>query len=300
MIPDSDKIRLFNIQRYSVHDGDGIRTNIFLKGCPLKCKWCSNPESQRFFLENTYTPSSCMECQRCVDACPTGALSSVGEYDRDKCKFCFRCAKLCPTASRAFIGEDWDIDSIVDEVLKDRVFYTRSGGGVTITGGEPLAQSDKVAKLARALKKVGLHLAIETCGFVKWSKLEPVLSCCDQVLYDIKEMDDEKHLEFTGVSNTIILENARKAAKLDNELIIRVPVIGGYNDTPENIHAIAKFAADIGVNEINLLAFHRFGENKYEKSGMKYECKDHTPDDKEMQNFKEIIEKYGIETKIGG
>lgn len=295
-----ETIRIFNIQRYSVHDGNGIRTNIFLKGCPLKCKWCSNPESQSFSIESTFSKRSCMSCMGCVQLCPEGALLKNGEKDKDKCVKCFKCEEVCPTASWKIIGKDWTIDDVVDEVLKDYSFFKSSTGGVTISGGEPLSQPKQAAKLVAALKKVGLHLAIETCGYAKWVDAEPVLSNVDQILYDIKEMDSVKHKEFTGVDNRLILENARKAASLDNEFIVRVPVIGGYNNSKKNIRGIAEFAAKIGADEINLLPYHRFGENKYEKSQMEYECNGYTPDGKEMAEFVEIVKSCGVRVKIGG
>jgi pyruvate formate lyase activating enzyme len=293
-------LRLFNIQRYSVHDGRGIRTTVFLKGCPLRCAWCSNPESQRFGFENTFTPSTCIGCNRCVTACPTGALSAIDSFDPAKCTDCFECEQACPTASRKIIGRDWQIDDVVDEALKDSAFYKTSGGGVTLSGGEPLAQPAAALELAKALKRAGLHLAIETCGHAKWSDVEAVLSHCDQILFDLKMMDSAKHKEFTGVGNELILENVRKAAQLNKELIIRVPVIGGYNNDPENIRATAQFAAEIGAAELHLLPFHRFGENKYKKSGMEYHCTAHTPSDSEMNNLLQIVQSYKISAKIGG
>ena len=293
-------IRSFNIQRYSVHDGNGIRTNIFLKGCPLHCAWCSNPESQRFELECTHTPSTCMGCKACVAVCPTGARSAIDALDKTKCLSCFKCEQICPTASRKVIGKDWDVDELVDEALKDLAFFSTSGGGITLSGGEPLSQPTATRKLAQALKRAGVHLAIETCGYAKWEEAEPILSLCDQILYDIKMIDPEKHREFTGVDNALILANARKAAQFDGEFVVRFPVIGGYNDDLTNVRATASFAAKIGATRIDLLPFHRFGENKYQKSGMKYNCHAHTPSDDEMGEYLAIAKSYGIPAKIGG
>ncbi|MCK5835269.1 MAG: glycyl-radical enzyme activating protein [Lentisphaeria bacterium] len=299
-MPNRDTIKIFDIQRYSLHDGNGIRTNIFIKGCPLRCKWCANPESQRFYSENVYSKSTCMNCGSCVEGCPQQTLS-MDDWNREDCSHCMKCEAICPTASRRFVGKDRTIESVVDEVIKDHAFYKASGGGVTLSGGEPLAQPEATAKLAAELKKMGLHLAIETCGYAKWEKVEAVLKHCDQILYDIKEMCPIKHLEFTGVDNRLILDNARKAARLDSEFIIRVPVIGGYTNRIENIEKIAKFAVEIGAAEMHLLPFHRFGENKYEKSHMSYDCADaYIPSEVEMQSLVALAQSSGIKTKIGG
>ncbi|MBT3278106.1 MAG: glycyl-radical enzyme activating protein [Phycisphaerales bacterium] len=293
-------IRLFDIQRYSVHDGDGIRTNVFLKGCPLACKWCSNPESQSFAFEKTYNASTCMGCQRCVEVCPTGAMTLEGPQPKGTCTLCFRCEAACPTASIRRIGQDWSIDAVLEEVLKDSAFYTVSGGGVTLSGGEPLAQPEACGELAKAIKQLGLHLAIETCGYAPWAKAEPVYRLCDQILYDIKEIDPERHKRFTGVDNALILDNARKAAALESEFIVRVPVIGDYNDSQDTIQDIAEFAAEIGAEAIHLLPFHQLGENKYHRAGLQYTCNAYTPDDEMMRELADVASSCGIPVQIGG
>ena len=292
-------IRLFNIQRYSVHDGDGIRTSVFFKGCPLACKWCSNPESQRFGVERVYNALACINCSCCTAACPTGALPRENRKN-EACIQCFRCEEACPTASIRRVGEDWDIEAVLDEILKDQAFYRVSGGGVTLTGGEPLAQPDACAALARAIKQLGIHLAIETSGYAPWPAAERVLGHCDQILYDIKEMDPQKHKRFTGVDNTLILDNARQASALKSDFIVRIPVIGGYNDQRSTVESIATFSAEIGAAEIHLLPFHPFGENKYDKTGIPYECNAYTPSDREMQALAEVARSCGVPVNIGG
>lgn len=291
---------IFNIQRYSVHDGYGIRTNVFFKGCPLACKWCANPESQRFYSENTITPSSCMGCMGCVQVCPTQCVT-LTSWDRARCTDCRKCEQVCPTGSRKFIGQEMTVAQVAEEVLKDSAFYTASGGGATLTGGEPLAQADFAARLARELRLSGLHLAIETCGYAPWEKARPVLEQMDQILYDIKAMDSARHQAYTGVDNTLILENARKAAALGKELVIRVPTVGGYNSDVDNILATARFGAGIGASALHLLPYHRYGENKYGKVGMTYEAGDAvTPTDGEMEELRDLAAAQGIRVQVGG
>lgn len=219
---------------------------------------------------------------------------------KEGCTQCFRCEAVCPTASIRRIGVDWEIDAVLEEILKDRAFYNASGGGVTLSGGEPLAQPEACLALARGVKQLGLHLAIETCGHAPWAAAEPILSLCDQILYDIKEIDPERHKRFTGVDNALILDNARKAAALDSEFVVRVPVIGGYNDSQDTIQAIAEFAAEIGAAELHLLPYHPLGENKYAKAGIQYECNAHTPSDCEMQALAEVARTCGVPVQIGG
>ncbi|MBF0197717.1 MAG: glycyl-radical enzyme activating protein [Planctomycetes bacterium] len=291
---------MFNIQRYSLHDGRGIRTNIFLKGCPLRCLWCSNPESQSFSAQKSYNKSSCMDCKGCINSCPQNALNQDGRRDEDKCINCHQCKETCPTAARQVIGKDWCLDDLVDEVLKDQAFYQSSGGGVTLSGGEPLSQPQQAAMLISALKTMGLHLAIETCGYANWQNAEAVLSQVDQILYDIKAMDSTTHKRLTGVPNELILANARKAAQLDKEFIIRIPVIGGHNNSQENIQNTAEFAADIGVKEVHLLPYHRLGESKYENNDMEYNFHAYTPEDDELKDLKSSVEAYGLQVKVGG
>jgi pyruvate formate lyase activating enzyme len=184
--------------------------------------------------------------------------------------------------------------------LKDYRFFKASGGGVTITGGEPLSQPVAAERLAAEIKKVGLSLAIETCGYAAWENAKKVFEHCDQILFDIKEIDPAKHKKFTGVDNALILSNARKAAKMDSQFVVRFPLIGGYNDTDENVLATAKFAAEIGADQVHLLPFHRFGENKYEKSNMIYDCDAYTPTDEQINRFMDMMREYGLDVKQGG
>lgn len=291
---------IFNIQRYSLHDGDGIRTNIFMKGCPLKCKWCSNPESQNYFPEMSLVADNCMGCGHCYKVCETKALTPDA-WNRTLCTGCGKCEFICPTGAREIMGKRMSVEEVTQEVMKDHPFYQTSDGGVTFSGGEPLTQSEFLEQLAIRLKGNFIHLAVETCGQFDWEKGKKVLDYVDQILFDIKHMDSATHKELTGLGNETILENARKAAQLKKDMIVRLPVIGGYNSDDENIKKTAAFAKEIGVKEMHLLPYHRFGESKYKKMHMVYDCDDaYTPDDQEMQRLKGLAEGYGLTVRIGG
>jgi len=270
---------VFNIQRYSIHDGPGIRTVVFLKGCFLKCLWCSNPESQDIKKEIAIYPKKCTKCLNCIKACPVNALklkenSSEIEIDRSKCIRCGKCTQVCSSTALRLIGRDMYVEEILDEVMKDEVFYRRSGGGVTFSGGEPLMQVDFLKNLLIASKKEGLHTAIETSGFSSWQKIKKVINYLDLILFDIKHMDSEKHKQMTGVKNKLILNNARRIAKIDkSKLIIRIPFIPKYNNSENEIKEIFRFAKEIKVNNINILPYHNFGESKYINLGREYKIK---------------------------
>lgn len=292
---------VFNIQKYSVHDGQGIRTIIFLKGCPLRCQWCSNPESQELLPEVMISKALCCHCGSCARAC---ARKAIGEdlvsWDRKRCAMTGRCAAVCPTGARVIAGTYMAVEEVRKAALQDSIFYRTSRGGVTFSGGEPLVQSDFVEAAAKSLKKDYVRLAIETTGYASWENAGPVFNLMDEILYDIKHMDDSVHRELTGVGNKRILENARKAAALQADFIIRVPVIGGKNNDEHNIYQTGMFAKEIGAKEVNLLPYHRFGEGKYEKVGRNYSCDAYTPDEKEMNHLQNVIENLGVHCKIGG
>lgn len=295
------KGNVFHIQKYSVHDGHGIRTIVFLKGCPLRCEWCSNPESQSTVPEILLTVESCCGCGSCYKVCPTGAIRADSlKWLRDKCVMCRKCAAVCPTKARTAAGTEMTVSEVREQVMQDNVFYRTSKGGVTFSGGEPLMQSEFVTALAESLKKDYMRLAIETTGCVPWKQAERPLSMMDEILYDMKHMDSSMHKKLTGAGNELILSNAEKAAKLSGNLIIRVPVIGGKNNDEENIGRTGAFAQKIGAKEVHLLPYHRFGESKYKKIGREYTCEAYTPEDKEMQRLKELVESAGILCRIGG
>lgn len=290
---------IFNIQRYSIHDGAGIRTTVFFKGCPLKCQWCSNPESQSFSSELIVTDTNCIHCGLCIQKCYNGAITDK-VWLEEKCNKCRRCTDICPTGAREFVGKHMTVSEMKKQITKDSSFYRTSGGGVTLSGGEPLSQSEFCEKLARELKKDYFKLAIETTGYAQWYQAEKVFNYIDEILYDIKHMNSDIHKLLTGVDNNLILENASKVAKLGKKFVIRIPVIGGINNDIDNITKTAHYAIKIGADEVHLLPYHRFGEGKYKKLGRQYICNAYTPEDDEMRALKTLVENIGINCQIGG
>lgn len=261
---------VFNIQRYSIHDGPGIRTTVFLKGCPLSCLWCQNPESQSREPEIMINRNLCTLCGRCVLECENGANSLSEECsvtDRMKCICCGRCVEICPKEARKLSGTEMTVGEVVKEVLKDQKFFESSGGGVTISGGEATFQPEFALAILGECKKTGLHTAIETCGYTSWEVLERFFKYTDLILYDIKHMDNSIHKQGTGISNEKILENAGKIAG-QRPMRVRVPLIPGFNDTEQDVREIAAFAATLSKEiEVDLLAYNPLGEGKYESLG---------------------------------
>lgn len=262
---------IFNIQRYSVHDGPGIRTTVFLKGCPLRCEWCHNPEGisprpQVIFLENR-----CIGCGECHAACRFGAEApGAGPLParNQACVACGDCVEACPAVAREMAGRRMTTEAVLETVLQDRVFYDESGGGVTFSGGEPLMQPGFLLELLQACHAQGLHTAVDTSGLAPLQRLLAVAPFTDLFLYDIKMMDDVKHRLHTGVSNVTMLENLRALGRVHNQIWVRVPIIPGINDDQADLKAIARFAANIpSVRQVNLLPFHRTGLPKSARLG---------------------------------
>lgn len=294
---------LFNIQRYSLHDGPGIRTIPFLKGCPLTCKWCSNPESQRPQPEIIFQKSNCIQCGKCFEACSFGAISSQNPYlvDRQRCTGCGECAKVCPTGALLMKGKRMTVWEVVQELQKDENVYRRSNGGITLSGGEPLSQPEFTRELLRACKEKGWHTAMETTGLAPKDVIESVFPFVDLALTDIKAIDPAIHKEATGVSNQLILENLIKISYI-TRVSVRIPLIPGVNDDLASIRAIAGFAKLMNnVETIHILPYHNYGENKYELLGRIYPM-DGTrfvADDR-VNEFKSEIESMGFTCHIGG
>lgn len=290
---DKDKGLVFNIQKYSMNDGSGIRTIVFFKGCPLRCQWCSNPESQRLMPEVIRVKDECINCGKCK------LLLNKSKKEGKKPDYA-EISEACPAECWTLKGEWMSIQDIYEVVAQDREFYLTSGGGITFSGGEVLTQWKFASKLAKTLKDNYFDLASETTGYAKYEHAYEVLKHCDTVLYDLKHMDSEMHKKYIGVPNELILENARRLREDGVNLIYRYPVIGGINNTIENVDATIKFAKETNVPEIHLLPYHRFGESKYEKLGMEYVCDAYTPSDEEMNSYKERIEAAGLKSIIGG
>lgn len=300
----NSKGMVFDIQRFSIHDGPGIRTIVFLKGCPLRCVWCSNPESQSVGAELLVLADKCKGCRRCEEVCPLGAIRFQPGFrlDRDVCEGCGQCAEVCPTGALQVSGRVQKVDEIIQVLKRDEVYYRRSGGGVTLSGGEPLMHPAFAADLLRTCKEIGWHTAMETSGFSGWSAFEKVLPWLDLVLLDIKHVDDEKHVRYIGQSNRMILENARRLGENGVPVVIRVPVVPGCNDTPEEIRRIASFARSIpGVRELHLLPYHRLGEMKYRYLDAEYPLTGQRPPVNQVMEALRIAgAAEGLHCQIGG
>jgi len=300
------KGKIYDIQKFAIHDGPGIRTLVFMKGCPLKCLWCSTPQTQNSSPDLLYIEVNCKFCHSCVEACPKEAikLSDEGKIkiDRNLCNTCGECVESCQNEALKIVGDERTVEELYSEIMKDSPFFRRSNGGVTVGGGEPTMQPEFVSTLLNKFKKTFIHTALETCGYVKWENLEMILEHIDLLYFDIKHMDPLEHKKITGVSNDLILENARKASKM-RPIIIRIPLIPGLNDSEENLLNTARFAAGLGENflRIELLPYHKFGTGTYSQLGRKYELKDLEPPSEEyMSKLKKIIESCGVKAQIGG
>jgi len=299
------KAIVFNIQGYSVQDGPGIRTTVFFKGCPLKCRWCSNPESQASFPDGGYVSKFCTGCGRCVDVCTVGAIA-LGEngirIERDRCNGCGKCVDACYEGALKLWGKEMSTDETLQEVEKDRPFYRNSGGGVTLSGGEPLHQAGFIVPFLRRCKEIGIDTCLDTCGFGDSLFLEEALDYSDLVLYDLKFMDSAIHQQFTGVPNQLILDNAKLIADKGVPMIVRIPLIPGINDSEENIRSIASFVRGLkSVKQVDLLPYHAFGSSKYEMLDRTYPMAELQCSKQDIERAKYIItDKFNFQCHIGG
>jgi len=295
---------LFNIQKFSLHDGPGIRTTIFFKGCPLKCRWCHNPEGLNNKIEMLYNQDKCTLCGECIKRCPKSAIQMINnriETDMSKCNLCDECTHYCIHGAREIAGKEYSIDDIVKIVLKDKIFYEESKGGVTLSGGEPVMQIDCVEELLKRLKQENIHTSVDTSGIMPFNYYERIYKYTDLFLYDIKIIDEEKHKMFTGVSNSIILDNLRKLSKIHNNINIRLPIIEGVNADDEHINALINLIRGLGIKDINLLPYHDISRHKYKKLDMEYDGQEMSvPTSEKMENFKLRLEDEGYTVKIGG
>ena len=294
---------VFDIQRFSIHDGPGIRTIIFLKGCPLRCRWCSNPESQKMKPELMYRSDQCIRCGSCFKVCKVGAINLDKEYivDREKCTSCGECVLVCPSSALLMKGKTMTVEEVIKEARKDSIQYYRSDGGITLSGGEALVQSEFAKELFKACKAQGWHTAIETEGYTNEEVIRDVMPYVDLVMLDIKSVNPKKHMEFTGVDNETILKNAKIIQEITNT-VIRIPVIPKFNASREEITDIIKFVKTLpNVKKVHLLPYHRYGENKYKLLNREYEMKDTKElSDDYKSELKQIVESYGLECQIGG
>jgi pyruvate formate lyase activating enzyme len=262
---------IFNIQKFSVHDGPGIRTTVFMKGCPLRCRWCSNPESLTPHSEIMVANARCILCRRCAETCPERAirLNKVIKIDRLRCDLCLKCADVCPTGAIKTVGQLMALQEVLSEIMKDELFYQNSGGGVTISGGEPLMQWKFVRNLLKECQREGVHTALDTSGYAPWDVFQEVLKYVDLCLYDIKHTIPESHRRGTGKSNRRIIENFYLTAS-SVRTWLRVPVIPGYNDSEENIMNFMDLAKKGNVEKVSLLPYHEYGKAKYDQLGRNY------------------------------
>ncbi len=295
---------IFNIQKFSVHDGPGIRTTVFMKGCPLSCRWCSNAESINPNPEPAIIMERCTGCGDCVDACPANAVTVDNgkvSFDRSICTACGQCIPSCPGDAITIYGKTVTVDQVLKEVLKDRSFYSGSGGGVTVSGGEPLRQPEFVIELFRKCKEEPISTCLDTCGYASGEILRDILRYTDNVLFDLKHMDGSKHREFTGVDNKRIRENAEIVCKSEADVLFRIPLIGGVNSGEDNIRQTAEFIESLGSeNRVELLPYHRLGIGKYRMLGRHYSGRDfETPDEETIEKLKAIFIRHGIQCDVG-
>lgn len=297
-----------NIQKYSIHDGDGIRTTVFFKGCPLNCQWCHNPETQAFQKQLLIDLEKCTGCGACVVSCPNNAIEMMeGRMvtDQEKCIVCGECTTFCLSNIREITGKEYTVRELVKELMKDEMFYEESGGGVTLSGGEVLCMDmDFIESLVKTLYRKGVTVTIDTCGFAPYDNFKRLLPYIDTFLYDIKMVDQDKHKKYTGVENALILSNLEHLSEDGGRIYIRIPVIKGVNADEQSMQEIVDWLKEhkIHVEQVNLLPYHNTGSNKYRRLGTTYKgITFETPTKEEMEYFIEIFRVGGYHnTKIGG
>ena len=287
------KTTIVDIKRFAVHDGDGIRTTVFFKGCPLKCVWCHNPESISFEPELAYYENKCVHCGRCVSVCPTGShkINENGHtFDRTTCTACGECAKVCPKNALVFYGKEMTVEEIMAIVLEDKDFYDNSGGGITLSGGECLMHYEFCAELLKSAKQNGIHTAVDTCGFVSKAAIDKVAPYTDIFLYDFKAFNEDVHIKCTGHSNKIILENLKYIDSLGKKIEIRIPFVPGYNDN--EMEAIKEFLKPLkNITKVRVLPYHNFAGSKYAALGVENTLPPILPTNEEIERAEQIFER---------
>ena len=297
---------IFNIQKFSLHDGPGIRTTVFMKGCPLHCRWCSNAESISPKPEPGIIRNLCNSCGKCIEACPEEVISfttdKVIHIDRDNCTACGKCVDVCYPGALTIYGRWVTLDDVFKEVCRDKSFYESSGGGVTVSGGEPLRQAEFVAALFKKCREADIRTCLDTTGHSASEKLQKVLAVTDYVLFDIKHMDREIHRRLTGQPNDLILKNAQVVAASGAEMLCRIPLIADVNDTKANIRETARFVKSLGDGiAVELLPYHRLGVGKYQTLDRQYPGEPFaTPATEQVESVKEQFKQLGVPCSIGG
>ncbi len=298
---------IWDIKKYAIHDGPGIRTTVFFKGCPLRCIWCCNPESQSFQPKIVWIAQNCIGCRTCLTVCPTGAILDEGDRLRvtpEACNLCDACCQSCPGNALDRIGKDLSVSEILMEIDKDAHFHQRTGGGLTLSGGEPLAQPELAFALLKQYrdKYRGGHTAVETCAHADWAVLKKMIPVTDLFMIDLKHMNSEKHKQLTGAGNETILNNIRRLAAAAGTIVIRFPLVPGCNDEEDNLRQTADFVGSLkNVNHLDILPYHRLGEPKYERLGklQVYREKGLLSLDL-IERVRRVFENYGIAVRIGG
>jgi pyruvate formate lyase activating enzyme len=299
-----DPVLIFDIKRYAIHDGPGIRTTIFLKGCPLACIWCHNPEGRSPKAEKMYSPKKCIGCRQCVEICPQKACRFTSEgiiTDAERCTVCGKCAEVCCSNATEMAGRSETVESIIEILKKEMIFFDQSGGGVTVSGGEPLMFPEFLCRLLDECGKIGIHRTLDTSGFAKTETLQEVSRRVDLFLYDIKMMDSTNHKKYTGVDNELILHNLKILAESGANICIRIPLIEGINDDDKNIDETAAFINTLAgeKKKVELLPYHNIAIHKHQKLGQSYNLNSivHPNENKQQQIIKRF-KRYGISARL--
>jgi len=300
------KSYIFDIKSYAINDGPGIRLTIFFKGCPLACIWCHNPESISPKIQKLYSEKKCIGAQKCIEVCPNDAMVLTNKgivTDNQKCNLCGLCAEACPTKAFEISGKQYTTDQLLERIEKERDFFESSGGGVTLSGGEPMMHAETAIPLLEELGLRGIHRTVDTCGYVSSKTIKNFMSHTDLFLFDLKVVDEKKHLKYTGKSNGIIIENLKFLSKNKKDFIIRIPFIKGINTSYNDIVQFAELISLLPSKplDINILPYHDIAKMKYQKMGSKYNDQGmEPPTDREIENLQNIFDRYNLEISLGG
>lgn len=298
----NDKGVIFDIQRFSVHDGPGIRTVVFMKGCPLSCQWCHNPESQTMAPDLFFEEELCVSCEKCIQVCPQGVhqiINGQRVIKRELCNKCGKCVDACLPAALVLKGRSVTVNDVLDEVLRDKGYYLKSGGGITLSGGDPLAQPKFTKNLLTELKKRNLNTAIETCGHASWEIFKDILDLTDFVMYDFKIYNSALHEAYCGIDNALILQNLRRVVDQGKALLVRIPLIPQISDTDNNLQQIGEFLMQLSIKHVELIPYHAFPKDKCKALGIEYQLSHvATQSSEKLQRMKILMLSLGINASI--